>query len=242
MLTDGEKFGLIDIKNMYYRSPMMEYKYMKIRYNEITMEIKTQYGLSEIEHNGYIYLQIRKGMPGLKQAGKISNTRLTKHLERYGYCPSKRTPSLWSHKTRPVSLTLVVDDFGVKYKGRENFQHLCDALCDLYEITVDESGSKYLGMTLDWNYDNKTIDISMPGYIEKLLHRFQHIPTKVQKSPHIAARINYGQKEQMVTANENEPPLPQTVQKYIQQVVGTLLYYALTIDLTMLVALGSIAA
>ena len=99
ILTDGAKFGVIDIKNMYYGSPMMEYEYMKIHHDEIPIEIKTQYSLSEIEHNGYVYLQIRKGMPGLKQAGKIANTQLTKHLERYGYTPSKRTPSLWSHKT-----------------------------------------------------------------------------------------------------------------------------------------------
>ena len=103
-----------------------------------------------------------------------------------------------------MSFTLVVDDFGVNYIGRDNFQHLCDALCDLYEVTVGELGSKYLGMTLDWNYDNKTVDILMPGYIEKALHRFQHVPTKVQKSSHIAARINYGQKEQMVTVNERK--------------------------------------
>ena len=141
-----------------------------------------------------------------------------------------------------MTFTLVVDDFGVKYIGRENFQHLCDALCDLYEITVDKSGLKYLGMTLDCNYNNKTLDILMPGYIEKALHLFQHIPAKVQKFPQIYARINYGQREQMVTVNENEPTLPQTAQKYVQQVVGTLLYYALTIDMTMLVALGLIAA
>ena len=46
----------------------------------------------------------------------------------------------------------------------------------------------------------------------------------------------------MVSNDEAEPSLPQTAQKYVQQVVGMLLYYELTIDLTILVALGSIAA
>ena len=44
------------------------------------------------------------------------------------------------------------------------------------------------------------------------------------------------------TKNENDNHPSKTAQKYVQQVVGTLLYYALTIDLTMLVALGSVAA
>ena len=240
--TEGARYSVIDIKNMYYGSPMDEYEYMKIRYDEIPEEIKVQYNLGTLEHKGYVYIQIRKGMPGLKQAGKIANTRLTKHLQQYGYHPTPRTPSLWVHRDRPVSFTLVVDDFGVKYTKLADFQHLCDALRDLYEITVDMSGSKYLGMTIDWDYTKKTVDISMPGYLPKALHRFQHIPTKVRRSPHQAPRIIYGQKQQLVQIEPEEAPQSKTAQKYVQQVVGTLLYYALTIDLTMLVALGSIAA
>ena len=52
---------------------MDEYEYMRIRYSEIPQEIKNAYNLHSIVHDGWIYLQIRKGMPGLKQAGKIAN-------------------------------------------------------------------------------------------------------------------------------------------------------------------------
>jgi hypothetical protein len=53
-----------------------------------------QYNLRELAVKGWIYLEIRKGMPGLKQAGKIANDRLTKHLGKYGYTPAPRTPAL----------------------------------------------------------------------------------------------------------------------------------------------------
>ena len=43
--TDGARFGIIDIKNMYYGSPMDDYEYMRIRYDEIPEEIKAQYDL-----------------------------------------------------------------------------------------------------------------------------------------------------------------------------------------------------
>ena len=55
-------------------------------------------------------------MPGLKQAGIIVNKRLTKHLQKFGYETVVHTPSLWRHKTIPITFTLVVDDFGVKYE------------------------------------------------------------------------------------------------------------------------------
>ena len=70
-------------------------------------------------------------MLGLKQASKIANERLTQHLANYGYFPCARTPTLWRHNMRNITFALVVDDFGVKYVGREHFQHLIDALCDL---------------------------------------------------------------------------------------------------------------
>ena len=102
-------------------------------------------------------------MPGLKQAGKIANTHLTKHLEWYVYRSCPFTPSLWKHDSRPILFTLVVDDFGVKYVGKKHFQHLWDALGDLYDITINMTGSKYLGMTIEWNYEERHVDISIPG-------------------------------------------------------------------------------
>ena len=79
-------------------------------------------------------------------------------------------------------------------------------------------------------------------HIKKVLQRFQHIPTKKRKSPHHAPQIMYGRKEQIVQQPNNQPALSKSAQKHVQQVVGTLLYYALTIDLTMLMALGSISS
>ena len=95
------------------------------------------------------------------------------------------TPGLFRHDTRPVTFCLTVDDFFVKYVGREHADHLKNALEDLYTITVDWSGSLYCGLTLDWDYEARTVDISMPKYIAKALERFQHpVPTKPQHSPH----------------------------------------------------------
>ena len=39
---------------------------------------------------------------------------------------------------------------------------------------MDWTGSLYFGITLEWDYYTITFDISMPGYIEKLLLKFKH--------------------------------------------------------------------
>jgi hypothetical protein len=78
-------------------------------------------------------------------------------------------PGLWTHTTRPISFTLVVDDFRVKYVGKENAMHLISFLKQHYEISEDWTGSKYIGITFDWDYHHRQVHLSMLGYIEKAL-------------------------------------------------------------------------
>ena len=100
---------------------------MPIKYDEIPQNIVDAYNLKPLVHDGHIYMEIRKGMPGLKQAGRLANERLVNHLAKYGYAPVAQTPSLWRHHTRPVAFTLVVNDFGIKYEGKQHFDHLISA-------------------------------------------------------------------------------------------------------------------
>ena len=86
----------------------------------------------------------------------------------------------------PVQFALVVDDFGVKYVGRQHALHLITALKtdhkktgDAYEVEVDWKGDLFCGITLDWNYGTgnpsdrlgRYLDISMKRYIPKLLSK-----------------------------------------------------------------------
>ena len=111
-----------------------------------------QYNLRQLSKDGWVYMEIHKGIPGLKHAGRIANERLTKHLQNHGYAPCPRTPALWRHNTLPIVFTSVVENFGVKYTGKHNYDHLINALRALYTITVDQIGSLYYGLTLAWYY------------------------------------------------------------------------------------------
>eukprot|EP00957_Ditylum_brightwellii_P187257 14261935-Ditylum_brightwellii.AAC.1 len=76
-------------------------------------------------------------MYGLPQASILANKLLTKQLAEHQYYPCQHIPRLWRHKWRPVTFALVVDDFGVKIKGKEHGEHLIKALTEHYEVTVD---------------------------------------------------------------------------------------------------------
>ena len=241
--TTNAMYATLDIKDYFYGTSMTSYEYVRIALSLIPQEIIDQYDLMRKQVDGWVYMEVRKGMPGLKQAGRIAHDRLIKHLAQYGYAPCRNTPALWKHVTKPISFTLVVDDFGVKYIKKLHLQHLIDALRHQYTITVDMKGENYLGLTLKWNYDQRWVDISMPNYILQALHEFQHdIPSKPTHSPSKFIAPIYGAKIQYAEDPPDEPRLPPDQIKRIQKVVGKLLYYGLAVDNTLLVILGDLAS
>ena len=131
--TPGAKFMTIDIKNFYLETKLKDKQYMVLPLNLIPQEIIDHYNLNELAHNGNVYIQINKGIYSPKEAGALANEQLQLHLAPYGYKPAKFTPGLWLHDTNKVIFTLVVDDFGVKYIGKENALHLISALKDKYK-------------------------------------------------------------------------------------------------------------
>ena len=92
------------------------------------VEVVQQYNLHDVASNSWVYMEIRKGVPGLKQASRIANDRLQLQLAEFGYAPVARTLSLWKHVTEDITFSLVVNNFGVKYVGKENSDHLIQAL------------------------------------------------------------------------------------------------------------------
>jgi hypothetical protein len=136
----------------------------------------------------------------------------------------------------------VVDDFGVRYTKKDDALHLLATLEGRYIAKADWDGNRYCGLTLDWDYSARTCKTSMPGYIDRALQRFAHCdPTKPEYSPHAWQKPNYGAKVQYASHDEGAILVDSADTKRIQEVLGTLLYYARTVDPTMLVAIGSIA-
>jgi hypothetical protein len=233
-----------DVKDFYLNTPMDKPEFMRLPIRIIPQEVIDQYDLLPLVHNDWIYIQINKGMYGLPQAGKIANERLRIHLAKYGYTPTNLTPGLWRHRSRPISFSLAVDDFGVKYVGQKHTQHLISALEDLYTVSSNWNGQLYCGVTLNWDYGNRTVNLSMPGYVAQALHKFQHpTPSRAQHAPHAWTRPVYGAKIQYADVPDDSALLPAADIKRVQQIVGTLLYYyARAVDSTMLVALNTISA
>ncbi len=241
--TIGARYMCLDIGNFYLTAALEYFEYMKMPLALFPAWIIEQYNLKELALNGYVHLKIRRAVWGLPQVGILANKRLRRKLAPFGYYKCVNTPGLWYHVSRPISFTLVVDDFGVKYVGKDHADHLIASIkCTYKKLTEDWTGSLYCGILLDWDYVGRTVDISMPGYIKKKLQEYQHsLPKRIQNCPYSPEPKRFGVDAQAPIETDETAVLDAKGIKRIQQIVGSILYYARAVDMTVLMALSSIA-
>ena len=231
-----------DIHDFYYNTPMVYFEYMKLPLSMFPQEIVEKYNLKDrVAADGYVYMEIIKGIPGLKQAGWLASNRLTKNLASNGYAPVPHTQSLWLHHTADLVFYLFVEDFGIKYTRKADAYHLLKSLQEDYEIIEEWTVDKYLGLTLKWYYVNRNVSVSMPECVKAALLKFQcKASTKTQDSPHQWNQPTYGAKTQYANTKKSDLVDAKST-LYVQQVCGTFLYCAIAVNQTMLAALNSIS-
>ena len=81
----------------------------------------------------------------------------------------------------------------------------------------------------------------MPTYIQESLHKFHHPePSRPQDAPHAWIQPVYGASVQYADQPNDSPLLPHNYINLVQQIIGTLLYYDIDVDPTILFAIGAI--
>ena len=145
-----------------------------------------------------------------------------------------------------LTFTLWVDNFGVKYTNKVDVERLIAILKKWYEISEDWAGTTYCGLTLTWHYSmskaTRWMDLTMPGYIQQCLHKFKHPkPRRPRYSPHPSPLSQFGTATQLLAPTDESSSLGTDKQTRLQQIVGSLLFFARAVDNKILKALNAIA-
>jgi hypothetical protein len=116
-----------------------------------------------------------------------------------------------------------------------------------YKVSEEINGTRFAGMMLKWNYSpihaKRSCRLSIPGYILNVCTRYKHLmPTKCQLSPHKHHEIIFGQTTQLTHVNPYSPLLSTEGVKRIQGIIGTLLYYARTVNNKLLATLSTLSS
>ena len=237
--TPLAKFMTIDIRNFYLHSRLEKPEYAWVQLAQIPEATRQKYAVAGLVKDGKVLVEITGGIYGLPQSGILAQRDLLKTLEAAGYYMTG-TNCLFRHRTRDIMFTLIVDDFGVMYTREQDAQHLMDTLTAVYEIKMDWSGSRFLGITLDWDYDVRSLTTSMPDFVLKALQRYAFDFSQPKShSPGGWKKPNYGAAQQLVEVDDS-PRLSTEDGLLLMSIIGTFLWYCRVLDYTGLVALGQL--
>jgi hypothetical protein len=92
--TEYAAMMMMDIKNHYIGTPLPRFEYMRMLFSCFPEEIVQKYHLNALAVDGWVYIEIRKGMYGLKQAVLLANQLLQTRLALFGFYPARHTPGL----------------------------------------------------------------------------------------------------------------------------------------------------
>jgi hypothetical protein len=84
LYTKDAAMMMMDIKNYYLGNPLPRFEYMKMMLSRFPEEIIQKYNLNALAVDGWVYIEIRKYMYGLKQAGLTANQLLQACLAPFG--------------------------------------------------------------------------------------------------------------------------------------------------------------
>ena len=95
-------------------------KFMKVPYKHFLPDLRQRYKLDEkVTETGYIFIKIKKGMYGLKQAAILAYDNLKKNLTKHDYTPIIGTVGMWRHATQCTKFCVCVDNFSIKYYDKK---------------------------------------------------------------------------------------------------------------------------
>ena len=222
---------------------MKELEYMKCKMKYFPSDIINKYNLNNIVHNNCIYIKMKRGMYGLKQAAILAYQPLSKLLYQANYRPITGSIGMWNHMNKSITFNLCVDNFGVKYYDKKDVKELMSIIKQKYDIKLDWSRKHFLGNELEWNYEQGWVWLCMPDYVIKALRRLNYTPSKnpkysSYKSPKFKP-LKKGERQIPITTDDS-PFLDPKGTRWVQSAIGSCLYNARALDNTILATLNQL--
>ena len=196
VVSDHAFFGSIDLTDFYLGTDNPFPQFLKLYLDAYPDAVLSRLQLDpfvQLDRHGkrFVLFRMDKTLYGLKEAGKLSNLRLVQLLSSFGFVETS-TPCLFRHTSRSITFVLVVDDFGVKYQHRADFDFLVMCLSNIYHSKAHPIAYQFLGFALYHDRAARTLDLSYPGYVDALLTRLRPSGVKAYGTPSVYTPPRYG--------------------------------------------------
>ena len=111
--------------------------------------------------------------------------------------------SVWTNLTAELILAHIRANF---FELPTKFNSLPILVASDQLTKKDWTGNLYCRIVLDWDYTNRTVGISMPGYIKKKLQEYNQVKSKIlQTRPYTPAPKRFGSEAQRPLPDDTPP-------------------------------------
>ena len=201
-------------------------------YGEISEEIYLQ------QPEGYVLAgqenfvcRLQKCLYGLKQASRVWNRHIDSFIKKFGLQPSNADPCLYVHinKTELIFVVIWVDDCLVISNNGNMVTEIIEYLSKIFEMRCTPA-NHFVGLSITRSRQDKTLFLSQPDYIKKILKRF-HMTDYHPKGPPAlpGCRLTYN------TEGESLVHVP------YREAIGSLLYLSISSRPDIAFAVGQVA-
>ena len=145
------------------------------------MDVASAYLLGELEEDAYLCppeglelspgkaLKLRKGMPGLKQSGRVWNKTVTAFFERMGLRSIPADYCVFVNDEKSLIVALYVDDLVILAASAARIEPLKRALSAEFQMKDLGEANYLLGISIHRNRTQRTLWIDQSHYIKDLL-------------------------------------------------------------------------
>ena len=225
-----------DLKDMYIKTPNPHLTYIWMPSKYLSPANIARFHLAPYIHDERLLLRVDKCLFGIPDAGALSKTFLdVTALHKGDYWEDPLIAGAYTHRTNNTQFLLVTDDMNVLCDNEAAKAHFLATLTAAgYDVTVDHKGEKWLGRTVTRFPDR--VELTVPGYVAKLLARFPHRHIKPCSTPMIYVPPNYKAPDAQRPTSDDSPPLSAAGILEAQQILGSALWYADAIESPILTA------
>lgn len=237
----------IDLKNFYLiGTKLSKPAYFKQHISKYPQQTIDKYNLVELaDEEGNVIGEVTGGMYGHPEAGRLAHEGLKTHLAKHGFTSREQTPCIFANADHSIVFAVIVDDFLIKVQSEEVGNRLIAILEEKYELKIDK-GPRLVFNGVQWDFDyeseRRSVTLSVPGFTESMLKRFDCADIKGVQTPAVHADIKFSRESQMMEPDQELEQLSAKDTKRQQEIVGMALWYAKTVHLNSLIAISEAAS
>src|ERR1700722_13544574 len=198
----------MDVKSAYLNGTLAETIYMR-----------QPEGFEEKGKEVFVCL-LKKGLYGLKQAGRCWNHTIDPALQKLGLVPSDKDNCVYFHRSNNemIIICLYVDDLFLFTASSRLLKQFKQGLKAKFEMEDLGEARLVLGMQIIRDRANRTLTISQQAYLEKLIEKLGLMNMNAVSTPMIPNAA-------LVKAPSSHTASPQDISWY-QSVIGSLMYFS----------------